>query len=366
EWPETGRLALYLLGLRATCPLPEPGPQRLLVTWLKYYLEEDWAGSRRHGQPLTSYYQYSLGVLALCVHRKRVREEVIHRLLAAEHHGRFRHTGGSAVGKGLRGQTGWWHPSASVWQPGWYCVPTDTEAVVALAFTCLERERLVGSRLVAELQAARRRVKRRMVETQDPDGFFGNVYSTPWAMQVFIATNTCRTQPAYGRAMAALLENLDAFTTAATMAQVLPVLHGRSYLDIASMHCQEELDTLTPVSAKPPAEMLGNMTLRLVVECPELWCPQHRLYNRMVSAPAGASLLDVLRAAAMQGPPNFTFVTQDTPQGPFLSRVLGMEARQQQRRYWQLLTASGTSLQMGVADYRPHDGETLILRLSEW
>ncbi|XP_063206850.1 transcobalamin-2 [Chroicocephalus ridibundus] len=339
EWPETGRLALYLLGLRATCPLPEPGSQRLLVTWLKYYLEEDWAGSRRHGQPLTSYYQYSLGVLALCVHRKRVREEVIHRLLAAEHHGRFRHTGGSTV---------------------------DTEAVAALAFTCLVQERLVGSRLAAELQAARRRVRRRMVEAQDPDGFFGNVYSTPWAMQVFIATNTCRTQPAYGRAMAALLENLDAFTTAATMAQVLPVLYGRSYLDIASMRCQEELDTLMPISAKPPTEMLGNMTVRLVVECPEPRCPQHRLYDRTVSAPAGASLLDVLRAATVQGPPNFTFVTQDTSQGPFLSRVLGMEARQQQRSYWQLLTAPGTSLQMGVADYRPHDGETLILRLSEW
>lgn len=44
EGPETGRLALYLLGLRAACPPPEPGPQRSLVTWLKYYLEEDWAG----------------------------------------------------------------------------------------------------------------------------------------------------------------------------------------------------------------------------------------------------------------------------------------------------------------------------------
>ena len=44
EWPETGRLALYLLGLRATCPALEPGPLRSLVTRLKYYLEEDWAG----------------------------------------------------------------------------------------------------------------------------------------------------------------------------------------------------------------------------------------------------------------------------------------------------------------------------------
>lgn len=50
----------------------------------------------------------------------------------------------------------------------------------------------------------------------------------------------CRTQPAYGRAMAALLENLHAFTTTATMAQALPALHGRSYLDIATMSCREE------------------------------------------------------------------------------------------------------------------------------
>ncbi|XP_059683875.1 transcobalamin-2 [Gavia stellata] len=339
QWPETGRLALYLLGLRATCPLPEPGPQRSLVTWLKYYLEEDWAGSRKHGHPLTSYYQYSLGVLALCVHRKRVREEVIHRLLAAEQHGRFGHAGGSAA---------------------------DTEAVAALAFACLERERLVGARLAAQLRTATSGVRRRMVEAQGQDGFFGNVYSTPWAMQVFIATNTCRTEPAYDRAMAALLENLDAFTTTATMAQALPVLHGRSYVDIASMRCQEEPDTLTPIGPEPPPEMLGNMTVRLVVECPKLWCPQHRLYDRPVLAPAGASLLDVLRAAAAQGPHNFTFDTQDTPQGPFLSWVMGLEARQQKRSYWQLLTAPSTSLQMGVADYRPHDGETLILRLSEW
>ncbi|NXS67807.1 TCO2 protein, partial [Pandion haliaetus] len=367
EWPETGRLALYLLGLRATCPPLEPGPQRSLVTWLKYYLEEDWAGSRQHGHPLTSYYQYSLGVLALCVHRKRVREEVIRRLLAAEHHGRFGHAGGSAVGKGPWGQMGWWHPRmGGVRQPGSHRVRADTEAVAALAFACLERERLVGARLAAELRVATHRARRRMDEAQGQDGFFGNIYSTPWAMQVFIATNACRKQLAYGRAMGALLENLDAFTTAATMAQALPVLHGRSYLDIASMHCQEEPDTLTPISPQLPPEMLGNMTVQLVVECPEPRCPQRRLYDWPVPVSAGASLLDVLRAAAVQGPHNFTFDTQDTPQGPFLSRVLGLEARQQKQSYWQLLTAPSTSLQMGVADYRPHDGETLILRLSEW
>ncbi|NXE96021.1 TCO2 protein, partial [Menura novaehollandiae] len=338
EWPQTGRLALYLLGLRATCPPPEPHPQRSLVTWLKYYLEEDWTGSRRHGHPVTSYYQYGLGVLALCVHHKRVREEVIRRLLTAQHHGRLGH-GGNTV---------------------------DTEAVVALAFACLEKKRLVGAGLAAELRAAAHRASRSMAEAQGPDGIIGNIYSTPWALQVFLATGMCQTEPAYGPAMAALLDNLDAFSTAATMAQVLPVLHGRSYLDIASLHCQEEPDMLTPMAMEPPTEVLGNKTVQLVVECPPPWCSQLRLYDRPVPVPAAASLLDVLWAAAAQEPHNFTFDTQDTSQGPFLTQVLGLEARQQKRNYWQLLTAPNTPLQMGVADYRPRDGETLILRLSGW
>ncbi|NXG23155.1 TCO2 protein, partial [Grallaria varia] len=333
--PQTGRLALYLLGLRATCPPSEP--HRALVTWLKYHLEQDWTGSRRHGHPLTSYYQYGLGVLALCVHHKRVREEVIRRLLVAQHHGRLGH-GGTAV---------------------------DTEAVVALALTCLEHRGLVGARLAAELRAAAQDVSRSMAEAQHPDGIIGNIYSTPWALQVFLARGVCHTEPAYGRAMAALLENLDSFGTAATMAQVLPVLHGHSYLDVASMPCREESDTLTPVDIEPPAEVPGNKTVRLVVECAQPWCLELRLYDQRVSVPAAASLLDVLRAATAQEP-RFTFDTQDTPQGPYLTQVLGLEARQQKRNYWQLLSGPSTPLQMGVADYIPRDEETLLLRLSQW
>ncbi|NWR91911.1 TCO2 protein, partial [Furnarius figulus] len=335
--PQTGRLALYLLGLRATCPPSEP--HRSLVTWLKYHLEEDWTGecSRQHGHPLTSYYQYGLGMLALCVHKKRVREEVTRRLLAAQHHGRLGH-GGTAV---------------------------DTEAVVALALTCLERRRLVGARLAAEIQKATHKVSRSMAEAQGPDGIIGNIYSTPWALQLFLAQGMCHTEPVYSRAMAALLENLDTFSTAATMAQVLPVLHGHSYLDIASMPCGEELDTLTPMAMEPPAEVPGNKTVQLVVECAQPWCFELRLYDQRVSVPAAASLLDVLQAATTQEP-HFTFDTQDTAQGPYLTQVLGLEARQQKRNYWQLLSAPSTPLLKSVADYIPRDEETLILRLSEW
>lgn len=159
----------------------------------------------------------------------------------------------------------------------------------------------------------------------------------PSLSQVFLATGMCETEPAFGQAMAALLENLEAFGTAATMAQVLPVLHGRSYLDIASMHCQEEpgrsqgqrdwgqrwcphrggwvspvlcwllTDTLTPLDMEPLAEVPGNKTVQLVVECPLPWCYELRLYDRPVPVPAAASLLDVLQAAAALEPHDFRY-----------------------------------------------------------
>ncbi|NWZ15908.1 TCO2 protein, partial [Agelaius phoeniceus] len=336
EPPHTGRLALYLLGLQATCP--PLSPHRSLVTWLKYYLEEEWTGEGQRGHPITSYYQYGLGVLALCVHRKRVRDQVVRQLLTAQHHGRLGH-GDNTV---------------------------DTEAVVALAFTCLEQRRLVGTELAAKLRLAAHEASRNMAKAQGPDGVIGNIYSTPWALQVFLATGDCKTEPAFGRAMAALLENLEAFGTAATMAQVLPVLHGHSYLDIASRHCGEEPDTLTPLDMEPLPEVPGNKMVQLVVECPLPWCYDLQLYDRLVPVPAAASLLDVLQAAAALDPREFRFHTQDTPQGPFLTQVLGLEARQEKRNYWQILSAPNTPLQMGIAEYRPPDGATLILRLSEW
>lgn len=211
-------------------------------------------------------------------------------------------------------------------------------------------------------------------------------------------------------------------------------------------------DTLTPLDMEPLAEVPGNKKVQLVVECPLPWCYELRLYDHLVPVPAAASLLDVLQAAAALEPRDFRYVgvtlwwprvlqlcpvpgslrlpahsshgsssvphqqcwgrtlgpltplshprfhTQDTPQGPFLTEVLGLEARREKRNYWQILTAPNTPLQMGewwvgvpgevagvprspvaavspqtvvplptgIADYRPQDGETLILRLSEW
>lgn len=43
-------------------------------------------GHSNKGHPHTSYYQYSLGILALCVHRKQVHDSVVGKLLHAVEH----------------------------------------------------------------------------------------------------------------------------------------------------------------------------------------------------------------------------------------------------------------------------------------
>ncbi|NXG37862.1 TCO2 protein, partial [Dromaius novaehollandiae] len=287
-------------------------------------------GSQQHGHPLTNYYQYSLGVLALCVRRRHIREEVIRRLLAAERHGKFGHGDGHAV---------------------------DTEAVAGLAFACLHQAPLARGMLASELHEAVRSVARKLLQAQGPDGLIGNVFSTPLALQFFIATNSCESEPEYSRARDALLQSLDNFTNPMAISQLLPALAAVALL-VAG--------TLQPISPVTQSTELGNIIVRLVVECPKRLCHHHVLYNQSVTVPAGSSLLDVLEMASKQGHHAFTFKTQDSLYGPFLTTVMKVEAKWQERRSWHLLSAPNTSLQMGIADYKPHDGETLILRLSKW
>ncbi|CAB1319840.1 unnamed protein product [Coregonus sp. 'balchen'] len=95
--PVVGRLALYTLALKASCydlnTLTFTVNQRseTLLTHLKRQMaleKEHIAFSHR---PLTNYYQYSLGVLALCVSGVRVNSHVSNKLIGAVEHGHIKH-----------------------------------------------------------------------------------------------------------------------------------------------------------------------------------------------------------------------------------------------------------------------------------
>nr|XP_023965305.1 transcobalamin-2 isoform X1 [Chrysemys picta bellii]XP_023965306.1 transcobalamin-2 isoform X1 [Chrysemys picta bellii] len=347
--PNTGRLALYLLALRAACQDMETLMGRQLVTRLKYHLhkEKEQIAFKGNGRPITSYYQYSLGVLALCVHGKKIDTHVIQKLLNAEKHNKFTHGGKLSV---------------------------DTKAMAGLAFACLEQANLYEPRLVAAISLAVQRVTDRILQAQTTKGTFGNIFSSPLAVQLLIATGMSK-KPECPKGMDALLGSLEQghFQNPMIMSQLLPVLDGKSYLDIATMECRAEqaspsfsdtleLDTKCPGSR---TVILGTkmITVQLAVEHPP---SPETLYNHSIQVPSGSSLQDVLRTAVEQGPEQFTYETQNTLHGPLLTAVMGVKASNGERRYWQLLQAPATSLQKGISDYQPQDGESIILKFSPW
>ncbi|XP_060105747.1 transcobalamin-2 [Heteronotia binoei] len=344
EQPNTGQLALYLLALRAACQNMETPSERQLVTQLKLHLHKEKASIVAHeknGRPLTNYYQYGLGVLALCVHNKKVDVHVINKLLAAEKQGRFEHGSQLFV---------------------------DTEAMAGLAFVCLERATFYTPELVAELSQAVQRVKKKILQAQTPDGTFGNIYSSPLAVQFLIAAGVRNKEPECPNGMAALLGKLEEgiFQNPLVGSQLLPVLHGKSYVDIARMECHTEEDNLVLGTSAPEPRVTyqdKKITIHLTVKRPPHRLP---LYNEVIRVPAGSSLLDVLKAAEKRSSKPFSFETQETLSGPMLTSVMGVKPRQGERKYWKIIQFPHTTVEQGIADYIPQDEESIILRFTPW
>lgn len=331
--PSMGQLALYLLALRANCEFVGGRKGDKLVSQLKRFLENEKRaiGSSHKGHPRTSYYQYGLGILALCVHQKRLHDSVVGKLLYAVEHDQHLHRGHLSV---------------------------DTVAMAGLAFTCLEHSNLnpnQGHRITLAI----RTVQEKILKAQTPEGHFGNVYSTPLALQLLMNSFMPgkKLGPACLKARAALLASMQdgAFKNVLIISQLLPVLNGKSYVDLISPDCEAPRVLLQP-AVETPSQTRELISVMLKV--PSVLPP----YRHRISVPAGSSLEDVLKKA--QELAGFTYGTQNSLSGPYLTSVMGKEVGE--REFWQLLQAPDTPLLEGIADYIPKDGETIELRLVSW
>ncbi|XP_065746039.1 transcobalamin-2 isoform X2 [Phocoena phocoena] len=306
--PSMGQLALYLLALRA-----------------------NW--HNHQGHPHTSYYQYGLGILALCVHQKRVHDSVVGKLLYAVEHEQHL-------------------------QQGHF--PVDTLAMAGLAFSCLKLSNLNPSQR-NRITVALGRVQEKILKAQTLEGHFGNVYSTPLALQLLMASlrPTVELGTACLKAKAALLASLQhkAFQNPLMISQLLPILNQKSYVDLISPDCEAPRVLLEPATETPSQTQVPefiHVTLKVSSIFPS--------YRHSVSVPVSSSLEDVLKKA--QEHSRFRYGTQASLSGPYLTSVMGKKAGE--REFWQLLRAPDTPLLQGIADYRPRDGEAIELRLVGW
>lgn len=329
--PSMGQLALYLLALRANCEFVEGRKGDRLVSQLKRFLEEEKRaiGHDHKGHPHTSYYQYSLGILALCVHRKRVHDSVVGRLLHAVEHDQGR-------------------------------LSVDTAAMAGLAFTCLEHSNLNPDQR-NRMALAIKTVRGKILESQTTEGHFGNVYSTPLALQFLLTSPMPGFQvgTACLKARAALLASVQdgAFKNALMISQLLPVLNHKSYVDLISPDCLTPRVMLEPATENPSETQVPE-DISVLLRVPSVL----PLYSHFISIPAGSTLEDVLKKAQELG--KFTYETQASLSGPYLTSVMGKEVGE--REFWQLIRDPDTPLLQGIADYQPKDGETIELRLVSW
>ncbi|XP_077806110.1 transcobalamin-2 isoform X2 [Macaca mulatta] len=301
--PSMGQLALYLLALRANC-------------------------HDHKGHPHTSYYQYGLGILALCLHKKRVHGSVVDKLLYAVEP---LHQGHHSV---------------------------DTAAMAGLAFTCLKRSNFNPGRR-QRIAMAIKTVQEKILKAQTPEGHFGNVYSTPLALQLLMTSSMPGAElgTACLKASVALLASLQdgAFQNALMISQLLPVLNHKTYIDLIFPDCLAPRVMLEPAAETiPQTQEVISVTLQVL----SLLLP----YRQSISVLAGSTVEDVLKKAHELG--GFTYETQASLSGPYLTSVMGKAAGE--REFWQLLRDPDTPLLQGIADYRPKDGETIELRLVSW
>ncbi|NWZ68936.1 IF factor, partial [Acrocephalus arundinaceus] len=83
---------------------------------------------------------------------------------------------------------------------------------------------------------------------------------------------------------------------------------------------------------------------------------KHFHYSTNVTAPSGSTLLQVMEVAAEEKPDIFSFQTEQTSWGPYVTSIHGLAGNTDDRTYWQFLSA-GNALEEGVGTYKPHDGE---------
>ncbi|NXW09523.1 IF factor, partial [Fregetta grallaria] len=189
------------------------------------------------------------------------------------------------------------------------------------------------------------------------DGMIGNIYSMGLALQALGATGKFYAPREWDCAQAfSVVYNHD-YHQPMAIAQVLPALVGRSYLEAAGLDCATSAGTLpAPVPGAHPASPLPAAPITVHYSIVNKLQGRHFTYTTSVQVLAGSTLLKVLQEAAVEKPDIFSFQTKQTSWGPMVVSIHGLAANPDDRTYWQFLS-DGDALQEGVGAYKPQDGE---------
>ncbi|NXL40399.1 IF factor, partial [Glaucidium brasilianum] len=187
-------------------------------------------------------------------------------------------------------------------------------------------------------------------------GMIGNIYSTGLAMQVLQATGKFYAPREWDCAQAFSVVYKHDYQLPIAIAQVLPALAGRSYLEAANKDCAAKTSMYPSLQLSCPQSRVQPEIAKVHYSIINKLQGKHFSYTTSVRVPSGSTLLKVLQAAQAEKPKIFSFQTEQTSWGPMVISIHGLAANANDRTYWQFLSG-GKALQEGVGTYKPHNGE---------
>ncbi|XP_023562995.1 transcobalamin-1 isoform X2 [Octodon degus] len=340
----SGQLALVTLALGA-CHTPDEIViyDRRLLSQLENKFQAEIENMDAHdGRPLTTYYQLSLGALALCLFRGRYSTTQVADLFAPGNKNYYFH--------------------------GHFVV--DTGAMAVLALTCVKRDLIKGQTKVdsEDLRSIDNHIRslvKKILSEKKKNGLIGNTFSTGIAMQALFISSEYYKESEWNcqQTLDTILKEIAqaAFTSPAAAAQILPALVGRTYLEVnKGSSCTSGLGNFSISSPKPtaPPEPPSHISVQYSVKI-------HEIYSTTVTVPRGSIFLDVMEEAQKKNRTLFGFTVEQSSWGPFITSVQGLKASSHDRTYWELLS-NGSSLSQGVGNYVVHEGEDLEVRWSKY
>ncbi|XP_029998737.1 transcobalamin-2 isoform X1 [Sphaeramia orbicularis] len=330
-----GILALYTLALKSSCydlntvTFTVGAKTETLLTHLKKQMEQEKEHLATSHRPLTNYYQYSLGVLGLCVSGIRVNHHVTNKLIRAVELEHFTHGDVQSI---------------------------DTYAMAGMALQCVKGS---GSHVqnAAELDTALTKIQQTLLGARRDDGHIGNEFSTGLAVQALLAMGSHISECSSSMEAMRTDARSNVYHNPMAISQILPALQQKSYLTVKSKQCLNEDNTLVLEPTEPVVVLPSGTKVVVTVEVVTS-SGAASLYS--VEVPKGSSLLEALELLSGRNA-GFTFEKELSLWGPFLSAVNGEQARQSDRRYWHL-SSDGTALSQGIGDYKIQTAQKITLQ----
>ncbi|NWV76232.1 IF factor, partial [Dasyornis broadbenti] len=195
------------------------------------------------------------------------------------------------------------------------------------------------------------------------NGIIGNISSMGLAMQALATSSEFYAPLEWNLTQACSVVYKHDYKEPMAMAQVLPPIMGKSYLNAGELGCAAAVG---PEPTPAPVSNMGTIgvptwsqPLPITVQFSITNTMKNYFhYSTSVCVPDNSTLLQVMKVAAEKQPDTFCFETIPEKLGPYVISIHGLAGSTEDRTYWQFFS-SWSPLQEGVGTYKPKNWELI-------